>query len=90
MNSSINQVKYVLRCVFGDPKNAPPPLERLTPEAAVSYIWKGEGSVVEELLQCLAPHMEDAALRDLKAKIESHDPSGADGVEAKLRKSLLW
>lgn len=79
-----------MRCVFGDPKKAPPPLERLRPEAAVSYLWKGEGSFVEELIQCMAPHTEDATLRDLKARIHAHDPSGSDDSEMKLRKSLLW
>ncbi|KAI3465654.1 hypothetical protein Pfo_022317 [Paulownia fortunei] len=87
---TIDKVKYVMRCVFGDPKRAPPPLERLSPEAAVSYLWKGEGSFVEELIQCMAPHMEDVILRDLKAKIRAHDPSGSDNIEMKLRKSLLW
>ncbi|KAK6134868.1 hypothetical protein DH2020_031409 [Rehmannia glutinosa] len=87
---TIDKVRYVMRCVFGDPKKAPPPLERLSPEAAVSHIWKGEGSFVEELIQCMAPHMEDVTLRDLKAKIHAHDPSGFDDTEMKLRKSLLW
>ncbi|KAK4437322.1 Histone-lysine N-methyltransferase ATXR3 [Sesamum alatum] len=87
---TIDKVRYVMRCVFGDPKKAPPPLERLSPEEAVSYLWKGEGSLVEELIQCMAPHMEDVTLRDLKAKIHAHDPSGYDDTEMKLRKSLLW
>ncbi|KAL8478350.1 hypothetical protein ACS0TY_030310 [Phlomoides rotata] len=87
---TIDKVRYVMRCVFGDPKKAPPPLERLSPEAAVSYLWKGEGSLVEELIQCIAPHTEDATLRDLKAKICAHDPSGSNDTETKLRKSLLW
>lgn len=84
------QVKYVMRCVFGDPKKAPPPLERLSPEATVSYFWKGEGSFVEELIQSMAPHLEDVILRDLKSKICAHDPSGSDNIEMELRKSLLW
>lgn len=84
------QVRYVMRCVFGDPKNAPPPLERLSPEEAASFLWRGEGSLVEELIQCMAPHTEDVALRDLKFKIDAHDPSGSDNPEMKLRKSLLW
>ncbi|CAA3014364.1 histone-lysine N-methyltransferase ATXR3 [Olea europaea subsp. europaea] len=87
---TLDKVRYVMRCVFGDPKNAPPPLERLSPEAAVLYVWKGESSVVEELIQCMAPHMEDGTLRDLKANIRAHDPSGSGDVETELRKSLLW
>ncbi|XP_022845527.1 histone-lysine N-methyltransferase ATXR3-like [Olea europaea var. sylvestris] len=87
---TLDKVRYVMRCVFGDPKKAPPPLERLSPEAAVSYVWKGESSVVEELIQCMAPHMEDGMLRDLKAKVRAHDPSGSGDLEMELRKSLLW
>ncbi|KAG8386975.1 hypothetical protein BUALT_Bualt03G0204500 [Buddleja alternifolia] len=87
---TIDKVRYVMRCVFGDPKKAPPPLERLSPEAAVSYLWKGEGSFVEELIQCMAPHMDDVTLRDLKAKIRAHDPSCSDDIEMELRKSLFW
>ena len=79
-----------MRCVFGDPKKAPPPLERLSPEEAVSYVWKGEGSIVEELLHCMAPYMEDSMLNDLRSSIRSHDPSGSDDVQRALRKSLLW
>ncbi|KAL1555558.1 histone-lysine N-methyltransferase ATXR3-like [Salvia divinorum] len=87
---TIDKVRYVMRCVFGDPKNAPPPLERLNPEEAVTFLWRGEGSLVEELIQSMAHHTEDVALRDLKVKINAHDPSGSDNPEAKLRKSLLW
>ncbi|XP_042010796.1 histone-lysine N-methyltransferase ATXR3-like [Salvia splendens] len=87
---TIDKVRYVMRYVFGDPKNAPPPLERLSSEEAVSFLWRGEGSLVEELIQSMAPHTEDVALRDLKVKINAHDPSGSDYPETKLRKSLLW
>ncbi|KAL6535026.1 hypothetical protein OROMI_026400 [Orobanche minor] len=73
--SYYRQVKYVMRCVFSDPKEAPPPLERLSPEAAASYIWKGYGSFVEELIECMTPHTEDVALWELKAQIHAHDPS---------------
>jgi hypothetical protein len=79
-----------MRCVFGDPKKAPPPLERLSPEAIVSFLWKGEGSFVEELLQCIAPHVEEGILNDLKSKIHAHDPSGSNDVQKELQKSLLW
>nr|XP_017257593.1 PREDICTED: histone-lysine N-methyltransferase ATXR3 isoform X3 [Daucus carota subsp. sativus] len=87
---TLDKVRYVMRCVFGDPKKAPPPLERLSPEEAVSYVWKGEGSIVEELLHCMAPYMEDSMLNDLRSSIRSHDPSGSDDVQRALRKSLLW
>ncbi|XP_075498170.1 LOW QUALITY PROTEIN: histone-lysine N-methyltransferase ATXR3-like [Primulina tabacum] len=87
---TIDKVRYVMRCVFGDPKKAPPPLERLSPESAISYIWKGEGSFVEELIQSMAPHLDDVSLRDMKAKIRAHDPSGSDDIRMELRESLLW
>lgn len=79
-----------MRCIFGDAKKAPPPLERLSPEAAVSFLWKGETSLVQELLQSLAPHVEEEMLSDLKSKIHTHDPSGSDDIEKDLKKSLLW
>ncbi|XP_047944061.1 histone-lysine N-methyltransferase ATXR3-like [Salvia hispanica] len=87
---TIDKVRYVMRCVFGDPKNAPPPLERLSPEEAASFLWRGEGSLVEELIQSMTPHIEDAILKDLKVKINAHDPCGSDNPETKLRRSLLW
>ncbi|GMP58485.1 hypothetical protein CsSME_00022135 [Camellia sinensis var. sinensis] len=79
-----------MRCVFGDPKKAPPPLERLSLEAAVSFLWKAEGSLVDELIQCMAPHMDDSMLNDLKSKIRAHDPSGFDDIQKELRRSLIW
>lgn len=79
-----------MRCIFGNPKNSPPPLERLSLEEAVSFLWKGEGSLVEELLQSLAPHVEEKMLNDLKSKIHAHDPSGSDDIQKELKKSLLW
>lgn len=79
-----------MRCIFGDPKKAPPPLEKLSPEDAASFLWNGEGSLVEELLQSMAPHMEDGMLNDLKSKIHARDPISSDNVVKELRKSLLW
>ncbi|XP_019167719.1 PREDICTED: histone-lysine N-methyltransferase ATXR3 [Ipomoea nil] len=88
---TLDKVRYVMRCVFDDPKEAPPPLERLSPEAVVSFIWRGEGSLVEELLQCLSPHLEESGLLyDLKAKIRARDPSRSGDIIRELRKSLLW
>ncbi|KAE8686536.1 Histone-lysine N-methyltransferase ATXR3 [Hibiscus syriacus] len=87
---TLDKVRYVMRCVFGDPKKAPPPIERLSPEEAVSFLWKGEGSLVEELLQCMAPHVEDEMLNDLRSKIQAHDPSRSDNINKELHKSLLW
>lgn len=79
-----------MRCVFGDPKNAPPPLERLSPEAAVSFIWRGEGSLVEELLESLTPHVDKEMLDDLKSKVRAHDPSGSEDIQKDLKRSLVW
>lgn len=79
-----------MRRVFGDPKSAPTPLERISPREAVSYIWTGENSLVEVLLQCIAPHMEEIMLSELKANIHAHDPSKSDDIEIGLRKSLIW
>lgn len=86
----ILQVRYVMRCIFGDPRKAPPPIEKLSPEAIVSSLWKGEGSFVEELLQCISAHVEEDILNDLKSKIHAHDPSGSEDIQKELRKSLLW
>ncbi|XVE92871.1 hypothetical protein REPUB_Repub01dG0140900 [Reevesia pubescens] len=87
---TLDKVRYVMRCVFGDPKKAPPLIERLSPEEAVSFLWKGEGSLVEELLQCMASHVEDDMLNDLRSKIQAHDPSGSDNIRKELQKSFLW
>ncbi|KAE8730367.1 Histone-lysine N-methyltransferase ATXR3 [Hibiscus syriacus] len=87
---TLDKVRYVMRCVFGDPKKAPPPIERLSPEEAVSFLWKGKGSLVEELLQSMAPHVEDEMLNDLRSKIQAHCPSWSDNILKELQKSLLW
>ncbi|XP_068669494.1 histone-lysine N-methyltransferase ATXR3-like isoform X2 [Aristolochia californica] len=87
---TLDKVRYVMRCVFGDPKLAPPPLEKLSPEALVSVLWKGEGSLIEDLLQCMVPHMEDDISNELRTKIHAHDPTGSGDLQRELRKSLLW
>lgn len=85
------QVRYVLRCVFGNPKEAPPPLQKLSPGEMVSVLWNGEGSLVDQLLECIAPHIiDDRILQDLKSKIRAHSPSNSGNNEKDLRKSLLW
>lgn len=85
------QVRYVLRCVFGNPKEAPPPIQKLSPEEMVSVLWNGEGSLVDKLLECIAPHIIDnSILQDFKSEIRAHDPSNSGSIEKELRKSLLW
>lgn len=79
-----------MKKVFGDPKEAPPLVEKLTPKEVISFIWKGEGSFVDELIQSIAPHMEDGHLTELRSSIRSHDPSSSDDIQTALRKSLLW
>ncbi|KAL9243849.1 hypothetical protein vseg_017688 [Gypsophila vaccaria] len=87
---TLDKVRYVLRCVFGDPKIAPPPLQKLSPEEMVSVLWNGEGSVVGELLASMASHVDNREVHDLKLKIRAHDPSNSDNVEKEIRRSLLW
>ncbi|KAG2239188.1 hypothetical protein Bca52824_090048 [Brassica carinata] len=87
---TLDKVRYVMRRVFGDPKNAPPPLEKLTPEETVTFLWNGDGSLVEELLQCLSPHVEEGIVDELRSKIRAHDPSGSADVLRDLQRSLLW
>lgn len=87
---TLDKVRYVMRCVFGDAKKAPPPVERLKPDEVVSFIWKGEGSFVKELLQSMAPHVEEVTLNELKSKIHARNPSDYNDIQEELRKSLLW
>ncbi|KAI7998263.1 Mechanosensitive ion channel protein 4 [Camellia lanceoleosa] len=44
----------------------------------------------KELIQCMAPHMDDSMLNDLKSKIRAHDPSGSNDIQKELRRSLIW
>ncbi|KAG6494485.1 hypothetical protein ZIOFF_049517 [Zingiber officinale] len=83
---TLNKVKYVMRCAFKDAKKAPPPIEKFSAEGMVSVLWKGEGSLVEDLLHSMAPHVEPNVLSDLKSKIQAHDPSGSDNIENAIRK----
>ncbi|AQK50444.1 Histone-lysine N-methyltransferase ATXR3 [Zea mays] len=87
---TLDKVRYVMRCIFGDPKNAPPPMVRLSGKSLVSAIWKGDSSIVAELLQSMEPHVEEEVLSDLKAKICAHDPSDSEDIEGGIRNSLLW
>jgi hypothetical protein len=79
-----------MRCIFGDPMKAPPPLEKLSPEAVVSFLWKGEDSFVEELLQCMTPHVAESTLNDLKSKVRARDPLSSKDIQKAVQKSLLW
>lgn len=79
-----------MKSVYHDPEKAPAPLKKLNPEEVVSAIWTGEGSLVDELLDCMAPHTERSLLDHLRSEIHKHDPSGPDNLMGELRKSLLW
>ncbi|PWA74297.1 F-box domain, cyclin-like protein [Artemisia annua] len=87
---TLDKVRYVMKTVFGDPKRAPPLLEKLTPKEVVSFIWKGEGSLVDELMQCIGPQMEDGYLNELRSNIRARDPSSSEDIQGSLRKSLIW
>jgi hypothetical protein len=87
---TLDKVRYVMRCIFGDPMKAPPPLEKLSPEAVVSFLWKGEDSFVEELLQCMTPHVAESTLNDLKSKVRARDPLSSKDIQKAVQKSLLW
>ncbi|XP_047319808.1 histone-lysine N-methyltransferase ATXR3-like isoform X2 [Impatiens glandulifera] len=87
---TLDKVGYVIRRLYSDPKEAPPLLEKLSPEAAVSFLWNREGSFVEDLIASIAPYMDDGMLNDLKSKIHDHDPSGSTDVREELKKSLIW
>ncbi|KAK4796122.1 hypothetical protein SAY86_028448 [Trapa natans] len=87
---TLDKVRYVMTQVFSDPKKAPPPLERLSPEETVSFLWSGEGSLVKELFDCITPHSDADTLNELMSKINEHDPSGSDDLQMALTRSLLW
>ncbi|KAK7847673.1 histone-lysine n-methyltransferase atxr3 [Quercus suber] len=73
-------LRYVMRCIFLLPKGSNTPSgEALSPVAI-----KEEGSFVKEVLQCIAPHVEEGILNDLKSKIHAHDPSGSNDIQKSL------
>lgn len=80
----------MMRKLYGDAKKAPPPLERLTGEEMVSALWKGEGSLVSDMLESMEPHMDPDLFSELKSNICTHDPSGSDDPSRSLRYCLLW
>ncbi|KAF9679074.1 hypothetical protein SADUNF_Sadunf07G0102200 [Salix dunnii] len=80
------RAEYVMRSIFGDAKQAPPPPEKLTPEETVSLLWKGDGSLADELLQCMSPYMDADILNDLRSKVWARDPSDSDDIQKALQK----
>lgn len=53
----------------------------------VQWIWKRDDSVVNELLQCLAPHLSKETMADFTQSIAKHAPHD---LGANLMQSLLW
>lgn len=80
----------MMKKLYGDAKKAPPPLERLSGEEMVSALWKGEGSLVSNMLESMEPHMDADLFSELKSKICTHDPSGSDDSPMNLHRCLLW
>jgi len=87
---TLDKVRYIIRKLHQDPTKAPPPLRKLKAAELVSLLWKGEQSLVEELLRCMGPYVDAERLNRLKQQIHAHDPSGSKNVEKGLRESLLW
>jgi [histone H3]-lysine4 N-trimethyltransferase ATXR3 len=80
----------VMKKLYGDAKKAPAPLERLTGEEMVSALWKGDGSLVSDMLESMEPHMDPDLFSELKSKICAHDLSESDDPHRNLRRCLLW
>lgn len=87
---TLDKVRYIIRKLHQDPTKAPPPLRKVKAAELVSLLWKGEHSLVEELLRCMGPYVDADRLNRLKQQIHAHDPSGSKNVEKGLRESLLW
>lgn len=87
---TLDKVRYIIRKLHQDPTKAPPPLRKLKAAELVSLLWKGDQSLVEELLRCMGPYVDAERLNRLKQQIHAHDPSGSKNVEKGLRESLLW
>jgi hypothetical protein len=82
-----DQVRHILTKIYKIPSLAPPPLRKLDKKDIVQWIWKRDDSVVNELLQCLAPHLSKEALSDLKQSISKHGPHDSG---TNLMHCLLW
>ncbi|KAJ7549235.1 hypothetical protein O6H91_07G046000 [Diphasiastrum complanatum] len=87
---TLDKVRYLLTKLYNEPCKAPPPLRRLESKELVRLIWKGEGSVVGELLHCMAPHISKEQFLAFEQKVRKHDPDESKHVESNLRQSLYW
>ncbi|XP_057838042.2 histone-lysine N-methyltransferase ATXR3 [Cryptomeria japonica] len=87
---TLDKARYIIRNIHQDPKKAPPPLRKLDSTELVSLLWKGENSLVEELLRCMANHVDVERLNRLKQQVHMRELSGSKNIEKSLRESLLW
>ncbi|XP_024523733.1 histone-lysine N-methyltransferase ATXR3 [Selaginella moellendorffii] len=86
---TLDKVRYVLRQLFTDPREAPPLLKKLDQKELVSRLWSAENSIVNELLSCMMPHIPADRLAELKRQVQEHTPDERDDGGS-LRESLLW
>eukprot|EP00850_Spirogloea_muscicola_P021334 SM000245S08173 [mRNA] locus=s245:40279:51919:+ [translate_table: standard] len=92
---TLDKVRYCLKVLYGEAKEGLPPLRILSPRELIQKLWTGDGSseasVVNQMLKCVAPHMEKAAMARLWQEVRSRDgvPETTAGMR-QLRVNLLW
>eukprot|EP00850_Spirogloea_muscicola_P023604 SM000371S13656 [mRNA] locus=s371:52674:63220:- [translate_table: standard] len=92
---TLDKVRYCLKVLYGEAKEGLPPLRILSPRELIQKLWIGDGSseasVVNQMLKCVAPHMEKAAMARLWQEVRSRDgvPETTEGMR-QLRVNLLW
>ncbi|BBN01324.1 [histone H3]-lysine4 N-trimethyltransferase ATXR3 [Marchantia polymorpha subsp. ruderalis] len=84
---TLDKVRHILTELFDKPGLAPPPVRKLDLKEMVQWIWKKENSVVNELLQCLAPHLEREKMLQFKESVGRNSPNDSGN---NLHLSLLW
>ncbi|EFJ04494.1 hypothetical protein SELMODRAFT_432361 [Selaginella moellendorffii] len=72
---TLDKVRYVLRQLFTDPREAPPLLKKLDQKELVSRLWSAENSIVNELLSCMMPHIPADRLAELKRQRRGYPDS---------------
>ncbi|CAM6122763.1 unnamed protein product [Calypogeia fissa] len=84
---TLDKVRHILTKTYKNPSLAPPPLRMLDKKDIVQLIWKRHDSVVNELLQCLAPHLPKETMSDFTQSIAKHAPHD---LGTNLMQCLLW
>lgn len=84
---TLDKVRHILTTNYNNPSLAPPPLRKLDKREMVQWIWKKENSVVNELLQCMTPHLPKEGMADLKQSMAKHVPND---MGTNLMECLLW